>query len=78
MKKEISPAVLIAVIVVVVAGLVLFGYKALKPAPYTPSPGKGAGPMPGAPAAAAQPASGGTPYYPAAPAGSVPGKPLGR
>jgi hypothetical protein len=68
MKKEISPAAVIGIIVVVLAIVVVFGYKAMAPAPYTPSPGVpgvgGAGQpgasMPGAPQNATMPVSGGS------------------
>ena len=77
MNKQIHPLALIGVIVVVVVLLVVFGYRALQPAPYTPSPGAAgtSGPVPGSTSKSGGDAPG---YYPAAPAGSIPGKPLSQ
>lgn len=44
MDKQLNPIVLIVVVIVVVIGLSLWGYHALQPAPYTPSPGVGGTP----------------------------------
>jgi hypothetical protein len=81
MKKELSPAVIVGVIAVVAVAIALFGYKTLKPAGYTPSPGvsNAGGPAGGAPGVtgpSGQPA--GPVNYPSAPPGSIPGKPVGR
>ena len=81
MKKEINPIALVGIIVAAVIVLVVFGYKMLQPAPYTPSPGSpgavGSAAIAGKPgASAAPPSSGASAYYPSAPAGSIPGKPI--
>ena len=82
MKKEINPLALIGIAALAVIVLIVFGYRAMQPAPYTPSPGvpgvsSGSGPAPGM----TQPNQGATTtndnsYYPSAPAGSTPGKPV--
>jgi hypothetical protein len=83
MKKEIHPLALVAVILVLVVGIAVFGYRSLQPAPYTPSPGAGGtgGAMAGQPPGAAKqtaPAQDTSSYYPSAPPGSIPGKPVGN
>ena len=92
MKQEIHPIALVGAIVVLVALIAVFGYRALQPAPYTPSPGVvgGSGAVPGSvqksarpstPEATATPAANASAtntatYYPSAPPGSIPGKPV--
>ncbi len=44
MKKEVHPAAIIAIAVVVVIGLGIWLFKAMQPAPYKPSPGVGGTP----------------------------------
>ena len=39
MNTNVHPAVIAAVVVVLVAGIGYWGFKASQPAPYTPSPG---------------------------------------
>lgn len=46
MNQNIHPVVLIIVIVIAVIGLSIWGYKAVQPAPYKPSPHMGV--LPGA------------------------------
>lgn len=86
MKQEINPVALVGIIIVVVALLAVFGYKAMQPGSYTPSPGvsKASGGVPGAVQPSASQGSPATPagnapavYYPSAPPGSIPGKPTG-
>ncbi len=88
MNKDIHPVAIAAVIVLLVIGVVAFGYHALQPAPYTPSPGSigasasapgstgASAPAPGTTKPVAQPSSDPPNYYPATPAGATPGKPL--
>jgi len=83
MKKEMNPVVLIGIAALAVVVLVIFGYRAMQPAPYAPSPGS-----PGAPGASGGPpgmpsanqgvttTTNSSAYYPSAPAGSTPGKPV--
>lgn len=88
MKNEIPPIALAGIIILVVVMVVAFGYRAMQPASYTPSPGisRSGGAVPGAVsvrAPGADPSSSAstsqaTPYYPAAPPGSIPGKPVGH
>jgi len=54
MNNNVHPAVIVVAIVVLIAGIGMWGYKASQPAPYTPSPGvEGApGVMPGTTVAA--------------------------
>lgn len=78
MNKQIHPVALIAIVVIVVVLLVVFGYHALQPAPYTPSPGL-AGPGGGAvPGSTGSPAAvPGRPSAPDAQASSYRGTPHG-
>lgn len=83
MKKELSPAVVVGIIAVVAILVAVFGYRTLRPAGYTPSPGAGAGgPASGAPGMTGRPGQPGQPAgpvnYPVAPPGSIPGKPPGK
>ena len=87
MKQEMNPMAVVGIIIVAVALLVVFGFRALKPAGYTPSPGvvHEQGYEPGSKPGDVQ-ASGnsgpattapkGGEYYPAAPADAIPGKPV--
>ena len=86
MKKELNPLVLIGVAALAVVLLVVWGYRALQPAPYQASPGSPGSAAddpwlkthPGQPAATSTAKTAdGKPYYPSAPAGSMPGRPLG-
>jgi hypothetical protein len=84
MKKEINPLVVIGIAALAVILLVFVGYRALQPAPYTPSPGAGSDgqdpwlkthpPQPTQTTTATTPD--GKPYYPAAAPGSIPGRPV--
>jgi hypothetical protein len=84
MKRELSPAVVVGIIAVVAIIVAVFGYRTLKPAGYTPSPGvsSAGGPASGAPGMTGRPGQPGQPagsvYYPVAPPGSIPGKPPGK
>ena len=72
MSKPIKPVFLIIIAVVAVALLGAWGYHAVQPAPYLPSPG--AGGRPGATASQTSSDGGHPPgYYPTAPAGAIPG-----
>lgn len=78
MNKQISPAVIAVVVVVLVVGLGFWFYRAMQPAPYLPSPGVAGRPATGVPAYAKAPGDAGgaaarTPVVP--PAGSRPGDP---
>ena len=83
MKKELNPLAMAGIIIVAIVLLGIVGYQMLKPPGYYPSPGAygTGGAMPGAVNAsagnaskpAAQEPAG---YYPVAPSGSTPGKPL--
>ncbi len=83
MKQELHPAAIVGLIVVVVALLVVFGSRALKPAAYEPSPGV-VGAKGSAPGAVQQSTQTAAPtagannhaYYPAPSEGSIPGKPV--
>ncbi len=59
MKQEIHPIALVGAIVVLVALIAVFGYRALQPAPYTPSPGVvgGSGAVPGSVQKSARPST---------------------
>jgi hypothetical protein len=84
MKKAVSPVAIMGLIVITVVVLAVFGYRALQPAPYAASPGSpgAAGNTPGMtsnenkPSSEALQPTTGNSYYPAAPAGSTPGKPV--
>jgi len=68
MNTNVHPLVIAAVVVVLVAGIGFWGFKASQPTPYTPSPGLGGRPgvMPGSRTA-------GDAYYPEPPKGAIPG-----
>ena len=51
MKKEVSPILIAAAVVIVLALVGYFGYRTMQPAPYTPSPGVASGDAPGTSAA---------------------------
>ncbi len=84
MKSELGTPVVAVVILVVVCALAFWGYKAMQPAYYKPSPGVGGTPAVGSPGygppggAARTNASGttksGRPYE-VPPVGAIPGKP---
>ncbi len=78
MKKQVSPAVLAVVAVVMVIGLGFYLYRSMQPAYYVPSPGAGGRPAASAPSYAKNPAAnaepaGGSPIVP--PSGARPGDP---
>ncbi|MBC7528937.1 MAG: hypothetical protein H7308_15485 [Chthonomonadaceae bacterium] len=86
MKKEVNPLAIGGIVAVLVVALVFFGYRALQPAPYLPSPGSGTasggstsgeGNKPGQPSAGKSGSANAT-YYPTAPPGSTPGRPPGK
>jgi len=78
MKKELHPAVAVVAGVIVLALLIFFGYRAMQPAYYRPSPGVGGTPAtttpdygkPGAPHQPSRP-------YTQPPANATPGMPMG-
>lgn len=85
MKREISPVAIAAILVVALIAIGLYGYRAMQPAPYTPSPGVTAdgGDAPGALATAGsqgQPLSPGEQAYEQSlkGGGSTPGVPGGN
>ncbi|MCW3095745.1 MAG: hypothetical protein JWL77_1363 [Chthonomonadaceae bacterium] len=82
MKKELNPLVLIGIAALAVIVLVMFGYRALQPAHYEPSPGASPADDPWLKTHPAQPTQtiiattpDGKPYYPVAAPGSIPGRP---
>jgi hypothetical protein len=85
MKKELNPLVLIGIAALAVIVLVIFGYRALAPAPYQASPGAGGSAAddpwlkthPGQPTQQTTATTpDGKPYYPSAAPGSMPGRPV--
>ena len=84
MKKEVGPIALIGIAALAVIVLIIFGYRAMQPAPYTPSPGVSGAPgddpwlktHPKEPTmTTTAPGPDGKPYYPSAAPGSIPGRP---
>lgn len=78
MNKQVNPAVIAVVIVIVVIGLGFWLYHSMQPAYYIPSPGAGGRPGAGVPAYAKAPdqVAGGTSATPVVPpAGARPGDP---
>jgi hypothetical protein len=84
MKKELNPAVVIGIAALAVIVLVVFGYRAMQPAPYKPSPGAPGSAAddpwlkthPGQPTQTTTATTkDGKPYYPSAAPGSIPGRP---
>lgn len=77
MKKEVNPIIAIGAFALLVIVLAIWGYKAMQPAPYLPSPGTGGVPATGVPEYdKMKPGTtrSGMPYT-QAPAGSTPGMP---
>jgi hypothetical protein len=78
MKKQVSPAAIVIVVLITVVGLGYFLYRAMQPAYYLPSPGVAGRPATGTPEYAKRPGDSGgagsmTPVVP--PAGSRAGDP---
>jgi hypothetical protein len=76
MKQQVSPVVIVLIVIGAVVGLGFFFNRAMQPAPYIPSPGAGGRPNTGVPAYAQNPAAAegkSTPVVP--PAGSMAGNP---
>jgi len=82
MKKELSPLVIIGIAALAVVLLVAFGYRAMQPAPYQPSPGTVPRDDPWLKThpkeptmTTTAPGPDGKPYYLSAAPGSIPGRP---
>jgi len=84
MKKELNPLAVIGIAALAVIVLIVFGYRVMKPAGYSPSPGvpgvSGEDPWlkthPKEPTTATTAAGpDGKAYYPSAAPGSIPGRP---